>query len=429
MEIREITGVRTGPNHFTTVVPLRWVVDNCVSGLTLEQAERDITDGLAVDKRAAELAPFRAKLQRRFQLEKTEYRSRKGERIAIKVLKDQPKLKNSRGPLRDYLIQQFAPSPEEAFGVLPNFVVVFPEELQGQQVMPDSSGLMKDWHSYDFTDVSRAAIADGECRHLAATELRADAGVSDALKDKLLQQRVTVEIWHGIGGEQIAQMFCDLNFEGIHVDNITRANLDPRNKWISVTKSIFAKLDIELATDGRQITNAHRNENQHLLLTHAEQMVKVAILGYNATLSKSQKYQGPASWEGINFPKLEKACVRWFKTIFDHFGGPEVLADKSRVIRTIPARLALAELAGHFYRNDLEGQAHAMSVLEEINWLVSGEWDGIAGRVTQLQDGTSSLAASGSKEQGKRSHSALNNRQARSYWGVRGLTFPNDENK
>lgn len=389
-----ITGFQRGDRHFTTVVPFRWLLDNVVSGLVLEDAERDIDEGNPVDPRAAQLVQFRKKMQRPFRKSVTERRSVAGRSVPVVALAATQKMKNSVGPLRKYLLEEFAPSPEEGFGVLPGFVAVWPEPMTVTPIEISVPGFESPWAQYDFSSLGRGALADGECRHLALERINADPKVSATLKDKLLNKKVTVEIYHGVSVEEAAGMFVDLNFEGTPVDRITKANIDPRNKWIAATKEIFDELGISLATDGRQLTAAHQQMGQWLLLTHAEQMVKAITNGPYRALANSKAAE---SWEGVDFEKLRRAGVAWFGEIFNHFEGPQVLADKSRVIRTIAVRVALASLGSAFYHEDSVGIDRARKALTEIDWIVSEAWNGIGGKVV-VTDGAAKMAAGSGKE-------------------------------
>ncbi|WP_433370525.1 hypothetical protein ACQPZX_45675 [Actinoplanes sp. CA-142083] len=387
-----ITGIRWNEFHFTTVVPFRWVLENHISGLVLEDAMRDLAEGKAVDPRAAQLGPVRERMQRPFRRVVMERRSVGGESVRVRTMASTPKLRNTMGSLRDYLLQQFAVTPEEAFGVLPGFVAVWPESMEERRETISVPGVQGLWATYDYGRLGRGALADGECRHQAGLDISADPKVPAALKDKLLNQFVTVEVFHGIDAERAGGMFLDLNFEGTPVDTITKANLDYRNKWITATKRIFDELKVEYATTGRQLTISHRGMNQWILLTHAEQMVKSIILGPSKALIKSRK---PESWDGVDFDRLHAAGVTWFGEIFDYFGGPDVLGDKSRVIRTIAVRVALASLGNAFYRNDAAAMAEARATLRDINWIVGEEWNGIGGKVVVTESGASMSAGSG----------------------------------
>src|SRR5438094_7106583 len=109
---RTITGLRRNDHHFTTVVSFQWLLENIISGLVLEDAARDMAEGKSVDKRAAELAPLREKMQRPFQILDMERRSIRGEVAVVPRLRPTAKMRNTQGDLRDYLVQQFAVSPE-----------------------------------------------------------------------------------------------------------------------------------------------------------------------------------------------------------------------------------------------------------------------------------------------------------------------------
>ncbi|GLY00965.1 hypothetical protein [Actinoplanes sp. NBRC 101535] len=390
-----ITGLRWNDFHFTTVVPFHWVIDNIVSGLVLEDALRDIGEGLSVDPRAEQLAPLRKKIQRPFRKEVTERRSVGGRSVPVRRLVATRKLENTRNGLRDYLLNTFALTPQEAFGALPGFYAVWPERMPERAAPVSVDGLDSPWYTYDHGQIGRGALADGECRHQAGFDIQADPRVPAALKDKLMQQPVTVEIFHGITAEQASVLFVDLNYEGTPVDAITKANLDTRNKWITVTKEIFDDLKIGYATTGRQLTITHQAMNQWILLTHAEQMVKAIVLGPYKPLTTSKK---TPPWEGVDFDRLRAAATRWFTEIFAHFGGVEVLTDKSRVIRTIAVRVALASLGSAFYHRDEKAMEEARRTLHDINWIVSKEWNGIGGKVVVSEDGVATMSAGSGKE-------------------------------
>src|SRR5690349_9473531 len=104
---KTITGLRRDDHHFTTVVPLRWLLDNIISGLALEDAQRDLEDGKSVDPRAAQLVALRANMQRPFQKVTHEKRSVGGQSMLVPKLVPTAKLKNTLGDLKDYMVQQF----------------------------------------------------------------------------------------------------------------------------------------------------------------------------------------------------------------------------------------------------------------------------------------------------------------------------------
>jgi len=299
----------------------------------------------------------------------------------------------------------------------------------------DLPGLPAPWFQYDYGHIGRGVLADGECRQLSGLEINADGSVNAALKDKLMNKVVTVEVFHGISPERAASMFIDLNFEGTRVDPIEKANIDPRNRWVQVTKQIFEDLGMSLATSGRQLTQTHISQGQYLLLTHAEQMVKSVVLGPNRALANTKRETGEASWEGVDFEKLHKSAVQWFKEIFDFFNpdGPRgaVLADHSRVVRTVAVRIALASLGSYFYKNDFQGMGEARDTLRKVNWVVSDRWQGIGGKVTVQKDGTAKMSAGSGKEHITRAVSAINpklgTRHSAAWRAVRNITEPEGE--
>lgn len=168
------------------------------------------------------------------------------------------------------------------------------------------------------------------------------------------------------------------------------------------------------------MTESHRQMGQYLLLTHAEQMVKAVILGpYKPLTSKREE-----SWEGVDFDRLRRACVEWFGEIFASFGGPEVLADQSRVIRSIPVRVALASLGHAHYTGDAQERERASATLKEIDWLVSPTWNGIGGKVTLDKDGVARMSAGSGKENITRAVQAITKPDTKAGRAVRGRTEP-----
>jgi hypothetical protein len=338
--------------------------------------------------------------------------------------------------LKTYLQSQWAVSPEEAFAVLPAFVAVLPEKLTETPLETDVAGLRDVWFNYDIGSVGRWALADGECRDYALRAINADNTVDPAVKDKLLNKTVTVELYHDITRDQAAVLFVDLNCKAIGVSTQEEAAIDPRNEWIAAAKDIFGELKIGLASTGRQLTQSHVAQEQFLLVTHAEQMVKAIVLGPNQALTKSRKAPETFKELGINGDKLRKAGVTWFGEIFGFFAqfydsgkGTDVLTDQSRVIRSIAVRVALASLGGAFYRNDLQGMSDARTTLQKINWVVDHRWNGIGGKVTEGKDGTLRMAAGSGKESITKAVSAINPRvkdnnhlkQSKAWRAVRGI--------
>jgi hypothetical protein len=189
-----------------------------------------------------------------------------------------------------------------------------------------------------------------------------------------------------------------------------------------------------LGTSGRQQTQTNTAQGEFLLLTHAEQMVKSIVLGPNKALKNSKRDNLEASWEGVDFDKLHAAAVRWFGAIFDYFNpeGPRgaVLADKSRVVRTVAVRVALASLGSAFYRDDFEGIKEATETLHKVNWVVSEKWNGIGGKVVEQKDGVVRMSAGSGKEHITAAVSAIapriGTRHSRAWRAVRNIDEPED---
>lgn len=404
MNITNISGIKMDDFRFTTIVELGWLLDRVIDGLTLEsvmeeheQRKEGVVDpSLKVDDRTLELAKIRSKMQRPFRTKSVASKMIRGERIYSPQMKPTAKYKNAHGPLKQYMLEKFAPSPDGGFGVLPGFVIYWPEQLQAEALVTPDSEMYENagWTSYRYGD-SRAVCVDGESRIAAASFIRNDPKVSFALKDQLLRQPVTVTVFHGLDKERAAQAFVDLNFEGVKVDTITKANIDPRNKWVKVTRDIFEELEIKLATSGRQITTAHIQMDEYLLLTHAVQMVKSIIKKANVFSAATDK---PSAWTDVDFKKLHAAGVTWFREVFDFFGGAEVLVDRTKVVRSIAVRVAIASLGRYHYAGSQEGRKRASQILREVDWTVAPAWNGLGGKVTQKDtDGPYTMAAGSGK--------------------------------
>jgi len=154
------------------------------------------------------------------------------------------------------------------------------------------------------------------------------------------------------------------------------------------------------------------------MIGQAIQMVKAVHYG-----SASKALQNPKrnDWEPeyggpVDLEKLTKACTKWFGEIFNSFGGVEVLSDQSKVIRSIPVRLALSAMGHARYTNKLDAIPHGTDALNQVNWNVREAWNGIAGKVTKKTDAAGneylSMSAASGKETITRAVSAITNPKA-----------------
>lgn len=432
---KTVIATRHDAKHITFTYTVGELLDRTIPGMALERAARDIDEGKSVDPRTEELAGIRQAMQRDFEQAKAVKKSVAGESVTTIAYESTAKKRNAEGSLKIYLQTRWALSPEETFAVLPAFVAVLPEQLKETPIDTEVAGLRDVWFNYDIGSVGRWALADGECRDFAMRAINSDNSVSPAVKDKLLNKTVTIELYHGISRDDAAVLFVDLNCKAIGVSMQEEAAIDPRNEWIVAAKDIFGDLDIKLASTGRQLTQSHLAQDQRLLVTHAEQMVKAIVLGANQALVKSKKTPESFKELGVDGEKLRRAGVEWFGEMFKFFGefygdgnGAEVLTDQSRVIRTVAVRAALASLGGAFYRSDLEGKAEARETLRKINWIIDERWQGIGGKVSQGKDGVWRMAAGSGKEFIAKAVSAINPRvkttpakQSKAWRAVRGI--------
>ena len=423
------SGVYVNENRFTAVVPFGWVLDHTISGTVLESALREaqsIEDGtydqtrVVMDERTLSIARAREKMQRPFQIETSKQRIRGGKPYYVRTLKPTRKYENAKGPLKNYLVNAIA-ATNGSGGILPSFFLYWPELLPSDELdhaVDLFSGI--GWYSYSFDPikVGRGAILDGECRVEAGLLVRADNKIAHSVRDQLMRCPVTIEVFHGIPTERAAQYFIDLNTKAVPVDRTTEANIDPRNKWINVTKQIFDELGVSLATTGRQLTSAHVANGQHLLLTHAAQMVKsMAIGGAQATRKSSDR---ESAWEGVDFVALKRGAIQWFRVLLDHFDeGEAIFHSDAYVVRASPIRLALGELGEGYYLKDPEKCRKAKAVLEEVSWQVSEAWNGLAGVVKVSKNGNLRLSGMSGRNY-RPAYNAMVNETSRNGRAIRG---------
>lgn len=163
--------------------------------------------------------------------------------------------------------------------------------------------------------------------------------------------------------------------------------------WISATRDIFDELGVAYVSTGRQLSSRHTDAGQWILLTHAVQMVKSIVLGPYKALDPPRELEMLP--ESIDVGRLHRAGVAWFGEIIRHFGGPEILADKTKVIRTVAVRVALASLGSAFYTGSQEAINNTRAVLTDVDWTVSQAWQNIGGYVAVTDSGPSMTAGSG----------------------------------
>lgn len=163
--------------------------------------------------------------------------------------------------------------------------------------------------------------------------------------------------------------------------------------WSSVAHAILDELDVGYAPTGRQLSDRHTEAGQWILLAHAVQMVKAIVQGPQKALDPP-KGRDTVS-DAVDVDRLHRAGVAWFGEIISHFGGPEILADKRYVIRTVAVRVALASLGNAFYSQDPTAIANARAVLTDVDWTVSEAWQNIGGYVEVTDEGPHMTAGSG----------------------------------
>lgn len=429
MAIRQVLGgIAVTDHQFTTVIPVSELLRLTIGGMAFEQEAARNDEYNNVADRVAMLAPARAVAQRSFYapaLKSKRVVGDDGERhpAQIETWSETAKLRNAKGDLLKYVKGPFIDEPDQATAGLPAFVLYIPEHLPAERADFDA-GMGGEFYLYDFTDVGRAMILDGESRHYAIDRALAEQGpgaLDGHRKQRLRDKLVTVQCHFNHNPVVMGQLFSDLNSKGVKITTNDAASRDIRDPWNKVTREIAADLGLELENTGRQLTAVSRHAGKHLLFSQFRTMVRALGLGsFSGAVSAAERS------DDINWERVRRAGVEWFGIVLKHFGGPEVFTDPERVLRTVPVKVALGIMGHDWYATSVERQAQHIAALSEINWHVSSKWNGIAGKVV-TKDGISTLSSSGAKENGSRAVQALTS--ANNTYGrrVRSLEGPEDE--
>jgi hypothetical protein len=302
-----------------------------------------------------------------------------------------------------------------------------------------------EFHVYTLDMSKKAMEADGESRLLAIRRLlSANSKLSGTRQEKLRATLVSVDVIHGVPPSAMGQMFADLNGKGVTLTKNEVEGLDIRDPWTKATKEIFAELKVPLETTGRQVTAVSQAEHKHLIIGQAVTMVRVLGLGSFSKAVSATSYDDVIK-DQKDYERLVEAGVSWFGAVLDHFGAetmPDgtrdagVFTDPDRVVRAVPVKVALGVMGNPWFEVNLPRQAEHEKALGEIDWRVSREWQGIAGKVSpkvvkRKVDGKTvreeitdeyTLAAAGAKELGAAAVRALTNPASNAGRLVRGLS-------
>jgi len=424
----QLGGIRRNDNIFTTVIPISMLVDLTVPGMAFEPKEVANESFDHLSERVRDLLEARGSIQRAFF-----HRAMRTERVVDpdtgeKGIERTPtgwsptrKYVNATGELQRYIEGPFLNTPPlEA--TLPPFTIYFPETLEGEELEGFNARMGGEFHLFTLDRAMKAMEADGESRLLAIRRaLASNSRLSGTRQEKLRTTLVTVDVIHGVPTLAMGQMFADLNGKGVTLTKNETEGLDTRDLWIKATKDIFGRLRVPLVTTGRQVTAVNQAEHKHLIIGQAVTMVRGLGLGFSKAVSAT-------SYEDVirdqkDYDRLVAAGVEWFGTILDHFGAESLsdgtrdasmFTDPDRVLRSVPVKVALGVMGNPWFEVNRPLQAEHKKALGEINWQVSKNWQGIAGKispkverrtvkgkvVTKEIPGEFKLAAAGAKEMG-----------------------------
>jgi hypothetical protein len=353
------------------------------------------------------------------------------------------KYQNATGELQKYIEGPFLDTPPlEA--TLPAFTIYFPEELEGEEVKGFNARMGGEFHLYTLDDSKKAMEADGESRLLAIRRaLSATSKLSGSRQEKLRATLVAVDVIHGVPTSAMGQMFADLNGKGVALTKNEMEGLNIRDPWSKATKAIFDELRVPLETTGRQVTAVSQAACKHLIIGQAVTMVRGLGLGGFSKAVSATSYEDVIK-DQADYDRLVTAGVAWFGAILDHFDAEtmpdgtrnaQVFTDPDLVIRAVPVKVALGVMGNPWFEVNFPKQAEHKKALGEINWRVTREWQGIAGKVSpkvvkRKVDGRTTreeipdeytLAAAGAKELGAAAVRALTNSASAAGRAVRGL--------
>jgi hypothetical protein len=430
-------GIRRNENIFTTVIPVSKLVELTIPGLAFEEKERGGDSFDHLEDRVKELIDARGTIQRAFYHPKMEGHRVVDPDTGERRTENRPtgwaetrKYKNATGELQKYIEGPFLDRPLNA--TLPAFTIYYPEELVGRQHEEFNAYMGGEFYIYELDKALKAMEADGESRMLAIRRaLSHNSKLSGSRQEKLRAALVTVEVIHGIPVDAMGQIFADLNGKGVALTKNETDALDTRDPWARATKRVFAELNVPLLMTGRQVTSVSQAVHKHLIIGQGIQMVRAVGLGKFGLATSSSSHDQVIKNEE-DFERLVEAAKSWFGYVLDHFGSEmldgnvrdaSVFSDPDRVLRAVPVKVALGVMGHAWFEVNRPLQEQHKKTLEDVDWRVSPNWQGIAGKVsekteTRKVDGKSvpatlkgeyKLAASGAKELGAAAVRALTN--------------------
>jgi len=390
---RTIAALPVDDQQFTTSLAIQEILDLVIPGRAfLQKAKNDPV----TQRRVEQLAPFHDKIQRDL---------------------EGRKLSNAKGDLKDYLLDEWA--VEESTGVLPPFILWFPERL----IVRQRNGCGPLFEAV-IPPSSKALLLDAESRVEAA--LYAIEEADDDQVERLLSKRVGVMAFHGVNPDLAAKFFADINGKGVGVNPNLLIARDFKDPWGELALEVFKKIGIELEVEKRQVS-----QHGQAVVTALQARTMVAAIAFGAGAvsygakaipMKVSDPQGDKATE-IDWDRLRDAAVSWLGKVFERYGA-KAFKSKELVLRSVPVSVALGASGRGFYTGASEEQARAYSLLgdESIDWTIGKHWAGIAGKINAA--GTFSVGSG--KENAWATYRALTNPEDIGYRRVRHL---DDEEK
>lgn len=292
------------------------------------------------------------------------------------------KLRNARGPLRDYIIEEWL--SEGGDGVLGSFAIGFNYELNFRN-LEGGGGLIG---VADLESGSKAVLVDGASRVEAFNQIlndrHHDSNVAIETQNRLLAKKIVVIVHHGSSSEALEKRFIDLNGRGIRGNPALATVAASGDRWATVASDVFKGLQLEL-DEKRQVS---ASSNAVMTVAQGRLMVIAmfhgpAAVNYGPRPAPLTRHRDE-SREEVDFDKLSDAADKWLRLVVGGLSdrdGRDLLRARSCVVRSVPVLLSLGALGQPFYSGTDDERLRAESCLNdpEIEWTVGPHWHGLAG--------------------------------------------------
>lgn len=282
------------------------------------------------------------------------------------------KLSNAKSELKDYLLTEWI--GEEGTGVLPPFIIFFPNQLE----VTTKSDVCEPLRKARIPAGTKGLLLDAESRVEAMLYALEDA--TDEQVPLLLGKRISVLVFHGLDVHFAAKYFADINGKGVGVNPNLLVARDFTDEWNTAALEVFRQLEIALEQDKRQVS---AKSDAVITALQARLMVAAVAVGVGAVSYGSKAIpKKDARGDGVDFVRLEKAAVQWLRQVFDRF-GTDAVKDKTKVLRSAPVLVSLGAIGHGFYSGDSKahGAAHTFLGDNSIDWKGGEHWAGIAGKM------------------------------------------------